>query len=137
MAPRRLRRLPAFELPGKLRLYGARSSWARLLGLALLRDSRLPPWYGLLIPGCSSVHTFGMLFPLDLVFLDRRGRVLQVARGVRSARVSRCKGAAAVVEIRAGAGDLWARALERAPWALAAARRDMFQPWRRTSRASC
>ena len=30
------------------------------------------PGAGLLIPRCSSVHTFGMRFALDLVFLDRR-----------------------------------------------------------------
>jgi uncharacterized membrane protein (UPF0127 family) len=89
----------------------AGSARARLLGLALLTDASFPPWYGLLLPRCSSVHTFGMLFPLDLVFLDGRGGVVGLAREVRPGRVFRCKGAAGVVEVRAGAGGLWARAL--------------------------
>ena len=46
----------------------ALSRRARLLGLALL--DRRPPARGSCFPGCRSVHTFGMRFPLDLVFLD-------------------------------------------------------------------
>jgi hypothetical protein len=40
---------------------------ARLLGLALLDGDAAPE--GLLVPGCRSVHTFGMRFGLDLIFL--------------------------------------------------------------------
>jgi uncharacterized membrane protein (UPF0127 family) len=40
---------------------------ARLLGLAWLRE--LPPGTGLLIPRCRSVHTFGMRFWLDVMFV--------------------------------------------------------------------
>jgi uncharacterized membrane protein (UPF0127 family) len=115
VAPKRLQRLQALDLPGSLRLYVARSAAARLVGLAMLPDSRLPPWYGLLLPGCSSVHTFGMLFALDLIFLDGRGGVVRLARRVRPARIARCGGGAAVVEVRAGAGGLWARALRSRP----------------------
>ena len=56
-------------------MFVARSFRARLLGLAFLR--RLPPDCGLLIPRCSSVHTFGMRFALDVVFLDGDGEVLR------------------------------------------------------------
>ena len=38
---------------------------------------------GLLITPCSSVHTFFMRFPIDLVFLDKKGKVLKIAREVR------------------------------------------------------
>jgi uncharacterized membrane protein (UPF0127 family) len=69
---------------------------ARARGLALRRDS--PP-YALLIPRCRSVHTFGMQFALDLVFLDSRGRVLRVDRAVPRNRVRRCRGAHAVLEV--------------------------------------
>src|SRR3954452_7280467 len=47
---------------------------ARLLGLALL--DRPQAGSGLLIPRCAAVHTFGMRFALDLVFLDARRRAL-------------------------------------------------------------
>ena len=64
---------------GGLTVHLARSARARLLGLALLRD--LPPDRALLIAGCRSVHTFGMRFALDVVFLDAAGRPLRVVRG--------------------------------------------------------
>jgi uncharacterized membrane protein (UPF0127 family) len=87
---------------------------ARLLGLALL--PRLPPGRALLIPGCRSVHTFGMRFRIDVVFLDEHGRVLRVARSVPRRRLLRCPSAYAVLET--GAGDAAAfvgAALSRLP----------------------
>jgi len=72
---------------------------ARLLGLALLRRERAGP--GLLIRDCRSVHTFGMRFALDVVFLDRQGRPLRELRGVPPGRVLRCAGADAVLELPA------------------------------------
>jgi catechol 2,3-dioxygenase-like lactoylglutathione lyase family enzyme len=57
------------------------TTWlSRLLGLALLSPERAGA--GLLIPRCRSVHTFGMLFPLDLLFLDREGRVVELRSSV-------------------------------------------------------
>jgi uncharacterized membrane protein (UPF0127 family) len=78
----------------------ARSPRSRLLGMALRR--RPPPDTGLLIPGCRSVHTFGMRFTLDLVWLDRAGRVLAVDEGVPPCRVRVRRDAFAVVEVAAG-----------------------------------
>lgn len=36
---------------------------------------------GILLFPCSSIHTFGMTFALDVIFLDEEGRVLEVLRG--------------------------------------------------------
>jgi uncharacterized protein len=69
---------------------------SRLLGLALMARERAGP--GLLIPRCRSVHTFGMRFPLDLIFLDDEGRVIEVRRGVPPGRVVRCPAATTVFE---------------------------------------
>ena len=77
----------------------ARTPWSRLVGLALRRH---PPETALLLPRCRSVHTFGMRFALDLVWLDAAGRVLAVDEHVRPCRVRRRHDAAAVVEVAAG-----------------------------------
>ncbi|HKZ15179.1 MAG TPA: DUF192 domain-containing protein [Solirubrobacterales bacterium] len=71
----------------------------RLVGLALLDRADAGP--GLLLPRCSSVHTFGMRFALDIYFLGRDGRVLDVRRAVPPRRFVACRGAAAVLEIPA------------------------------------
>ena len=74
----------------------------RLLGLSW--RSRGDAGAGLLIPRCSSVHTFGMRFELDVFFLDEAGRVIEARRRVPPRRVLRCRGASAVLEIPAGEG---------------------------------
>jgi trehalose synthase len=81
----------------------ARGPRARLLGLALLDRERAGA--GLLIPRCSAVHTFGMRFPLDLVFLDPEGRVSSARRNVPSRRFVRDPGAGAVLELPCSPGD--------------------------------
>jgi uncharacterized protein len=75
----------------------ATSYRARLLGLAFL--DRDEAGEGLLIPRCRAVHTFGMRFALDLVFLDEQARVFQLRRVVRPNRLVRCRGAASVLEL--------------------------------------
>lgn len=80
----------------------ARGFRARLLGLAAL--DREEAGGGLLIPRCSSVHTFGMRFGLDLYFLDREGAVVAVRRAVPPKRLAFCRGASAVLELPAEAG---------------------------------
>lgn len=74
----------------------------RLLGLAWRRRSQAGP--GLLIPRCSSIHTFGMRFELDVYFLGDRGRVLEVRHRVPPRRLLWCRGANAVLEIPAAEG---------------------------------
>lgn len=52
----------------------ARSFFAR--GRGLMGRDQLGPGSGLLIDPCSSIHTFFMRFPIDVVFIDRTGRVV-------------------------------------------------------------
>jgi hypothetical protein len=94
--PRRLRGLPRALVLGHV-VPVAESRRSRLAGLSVLRRERAGP--GLLIPRCSSVHTFGMRFALELVFLDAEGRTLRRVAGVGGGRVVRCSGAAAVLEL--------------------------------------
>ena len=76
----------------------ARTFRRRLVGLALRRH---PPAHGLLLPRTRSVHTFGMRFALDLLWLDAAGRVVRIDRAVPPGRVRGCRRARAVVEVPA------------------------------------
>jgi uncharacterized protein len=92
---RRLRVLPRIEVLCR-EVPVALSFRARLLGLAWLPRERVGT--GLLIPRCSSVHTFGMRFSLDLLFLDNYGRPLSWCLDVAPRRFVSHRGAYAVFE---------------------------------------
>ena len=75
-------------------------SKARRKGL-LGRDG-MPAGSGLVIAPCSSVHTFFMRFPIDIFFVARDGRVLEVRRHVPPWRIAVSLSAFAVIELPAG-----------------------------------
>jgi uncharacterized membrane protein (UPF0127 family) len=75
----------------------------RLTGLAFRAD--LPHGVALHLARCRSVHTFGMRFALDLVWLDAAGEVVRIDRAVRPGRVRSCAAARSVLELRAGPPD--------------------------------
>jgi uncharacterized membrane protein (UPF0127 family) len=74
----------------------------RLRGLAWRDREDAGP--GLLIPRCASVHTFGMRFELDVYFLGRDGKVLEVRRRVPPNRLLWRRNARKVLEIPSAAG---------------------------------
>lgn len=53
----------------------AKTWWERMRGL--LGSSALGEREALLIAPCSSVHTFGMGYDIDVAFLDKSGRVIK------------------------------------------------------------
>jgi hypothetical protein len=68
-----------------------------LLGRETLADGE-----GLWIVPCEAVHTFGMQFPIDLVYVDRHKRVKKVQNSVPARRLSACFSAHSVIELAAG-----------------------------------
>jgi len=52
---------------------------------------------------CEAVHTVGMQFALDLVYLDRGRRIRKIRQNVRPWRFSACLTAHSVLELPAGA----------------------------------
>lgn len=68
----------------------------------LLGRNSLDPGEGLWIVPCEAVHTFAMRFAIDLVYLDRKRRVLKVRHSVPPARISGCLRAHSVLELPAG-----------------------------------
>lgn len=82
------------------RVVAAFDSASRRQGL--LGRTDIPPGEALVLAPCSSVHTAFMRFPLDLVFLDRAGRVVKTSVAVRPWRIRGAWRAFAVVELATG-----------------------------------
>ncbi|MDA8092754.1 MAG: DUF192 domain-containing protein [Betaproteobacteria bacterium] len=80
--------------------YRTENAWERARGL--LGRPPLGPSRGLWIAPCGSVHTFGMGYPLDVVFLNRAGTVLKIAAAVRPLRMAYASGASTALEFAAG-----------------------------------
>ena len=74
---------------------------ARLL--ALSGERSLPARAGLFLSPAHGVHTLGMRFPVDVVFLSRQMRVLGLAQRVQPWRVRLApRGTGHVLELAAG-----------------------------------
>jgi uncharacterized membrane protein (UPF0127 family) len=78
---------------------------ARTLGL--LTRATLERDEGVWLAPCRAIHTVGMRYAIDVVFVDRAGCVVRLCRNVRPNRlVVTCAAADAVVELRGGALDV-------------------------------
>ena len=78
------------------RCYFAARPLSRLVGLLGTPD--LQPDEGLWLPGCRSVHTFGMRVPIHCAFVDRDGFLLRVVE-LRPGRAASHRLAAGVLEL--------------------------------------
>ena len=74
--------------------------WDRLRGL--LGRAPLQAGAGLLLTPCASVHTLGMRYPLDLVFLDADGRIRKLVSALAPLRMAASPGAAMTLELAGG-----------------------------------
>lgn len=52
----------------------------------------------MVFPACTSIHTFGMRFPLDIAFIDKTGAVLALHESVPPASICSHRGAFAALE---------------------------------------
>jgi uncharacterized membrane protein (UPF0127 family) len=68
----------------------------------LLGREMLSRGEGLWIVPCEAVHTFGMQFPIDLVYLDRDKRVKKIRNNMPPWRISACLSAHSVLELASG-----------------------------------
>lgn len=76
--------------------------FTRLKGL--LRAKELGNREGLLIYPCNQIHTFGMSFSIDAVFLSEKNEVLHVESAMAPGKISKyVKNAKMVLELREGA----------------------------------
>src|SRR5256885_4963852 len=71
--------------------------------IGLLRHRTLEPGEGLWIYPTQAIHTFGMRFPIDVVFLDRRLRVKRLYHALAPFRLTGFVwGAKSVLELASG-----------------------------------
>ena len=79
---------------------------SRLRGLLGRRELHADE--SLLLSPASSIHTFFMRFPIDVVFLDSDLTVLATREPVRPWRTASCRRARSALELPAGASKRWA-----------------------------
>jgi hypothetical protein len=68
----------------------------------LLKHKSLPHGEGLLIFPSQGIHTVGMKFPIDVLFLNRSRKVLKIRSSMVPFRISLCLRAESVLELPAG-----------------------------------
>ena len=76
----------------------------RLRGL--LGRKSLDNFHGLLLEECNAVHTIGMRFAIDVIFLSADFRIVAMHSNVAACRFRRCKTATHTLELAAGQGQL-------------------------------
>lgn len=83
----------------QLRVLACDSALERMRGL--LGRPEPEPGVALLLQPCWAVHTFGMRYPIDVVFCDARWRVLRVVPALAPRRWACRRGAVRVLELSA------------------------------------
>ena len=69
----------------------------------LLGRASLAAGHALIIAPCSGIHTFGMQFPIDVVFVAKDGSVLKIRHAMPAGRLAAAIRAFATIELAAGA----------------------------------
>ena len=78
---------------------------SRLVGLMF--KSEMPEKYnGLLIKPGYSIHTFFMRFPIDVVFIDKKKKIIKIIRNMKPWRLTKLYfGASETLELRGNSLD--------------------------------
>jgi uncharacterized protein len=90
------------ELASDVRL--AKGVWSKFWGLMGRRQ--LPDGQGLLLKPCTSVHTFFMRFPIDVIFLSKDSRVVKIIPAMKPWRAALGgPGAHSALELNGGTAE--------------------------------
>ncbi|MCH8079143.1 MAG: DUF192 domain-containing protein [Proteobacteria bacterium] len=68
----------------------------------LLGRPPLQKHQALLITSCASIHTFGMTYPLDLVFLNKHWQIKKIIQSLVPWRMAWSFGSCMVLEMKSG-----------------------------------
>ena len=83
------------------RCHFANSVLKRMVGL--LNRKALAPGEGLLLDRCYGIHTIGMRFPIDVLFLDKELHVMRAVQALPPFRTCVVRQAVYVLELPVGA----------------------------------
>ena len=78
----------------------ANTFFTRLVGL--LGTKKLGKGKALVIDSCSSIHTVGMNYDIDVLFVDSTDNVIKVINKMPASRFSLCRKSSYVIELPAG-----------------------------------
>ena len=88
------------ESGAKLRTFNANLSILRLRGLL---GRTFDNFDALRLKPCNSIHTIGMKYPIDAVYLDRKGKVIDIDSEIEPGRTCKVRlKAAQVLELPSG-----------------------------------
>ena len=78
----------------------AKNYWQRLRGL--LGRPKLSDNQGLMLQPCNQVHTLGMRYAIDTIFLDEQGVIVNLNHSLKPLRQARGRGARYTLEVASG-----------------------------------
>ena len=76
------------------------SFFLRLKGL--IGKKEIDEREGIILYPCSSIHCFGMKFPIDVIFLDKEKRVLSIYKNLQPNKMVSEKKAVYTIEMKGG-----------------------------------
>lgn len=82
-----------------LEVFKTSNSFDRMRGL--LFRPRLKENQAMLIDRCNSIHTFGMSYNIDVVYLDKLSRIIKIVKDIKPWRMSACWQAKNTLELLA------------------------------------
>lgn len=75
----------------------AANFWQRLRGL--LGTTTLAVGHGLVIKPCNSIHTWGMAYAIDVLFVDSNNRIIKIVTNLPPGKLARAAGSCYVIEL--------------------------------------
>lgn len=98
------------RLPGSI----LKSDVGLMNRVGLLNTPALASGDGLYLPGVKSIHTKGMHYPIDIIFLDDSKRIVGFERSVLSGakKIKGPKGTSSTLELGAGSIDQFFQGIE-------------------------
>jgi len=84
----------------KLTVFSTEGIKERTSGLLSLPT--LEPHQGLLLNYCRSIHTFGMSYAIDVVYVTKQHKIIKIVHNIKPYRMSICLFAHHTLELRSG-----------------------------------